>query len=508
MEYVDGVNLRQLLRSQRLSPEEALAIVPPLCEALQYAHVRGIVHRDIKPENLLLDREGRVKIADFGIARMLGAENVTTGLAETQPAGTPGYMAPEQRTTPTTVDSRADIYSLGVVLYEMLTGEAPASPFQPPSRRVHIEVRLEEIVLRALEQSPELRFQTAAELRTEVEAAVAARRPSPERTAAPERTPSPQWVGTATGAVGVFALLILGVTAIAITRPQLDLSFPMECLAVACGTGLGVWISRCLRADAGKRFDARWFRRLAVLALLLWLPVLGSGIASAIGAARSSTGWQGDLGGAVLVLLSWCGMFALPWAGGVLWHAGWPVAVARRHGSWGRIVGGTFAALLLVSIVAWSWLRATQATQSAEMARRQTSLALQRAQAAEAFGANVTARPVSPDHFLLSGRLVDQDGNPMPNQQLWIVSPSYQPDLRHVPILEQLTTDAQGRFQTEVLHGRSWQVMRPKFPTRDGPRSRAITVNNTGVATADGVNIEVRDDGDSVRVEVLNHPVE
>src|ERR1035438_531563 len=75
MEYVDGANLRQLLRARKFSPEEALSIVPPLCDALQFPHDRGIVHRDIKPENLLLDKTGRVKIADFGIAKMLGTTN-------------------------------------------------------------------------------------------------------------------------------------------------------------------------------------------------------------------------------------------------------------------------------------------------------------------------------------------------------------------------------------------------------------------------------------------------
>ena len=74
MEFVDGVNLRQLLRARKFTPEEALAIVPPLCDALQFAHDRGIVHRDIKPENLLLDKTGRVKVADFGIAKMLGGK--------------------------------------------------------------------------------------------------------------------------------------------------------------------------------------------------------------------------------------------------------------------------------------------------------------------------------------------------------------------------------------------------------------------------------------------------
>ncbi len=167
MEFVDGVNLRQAMTTNRFTPEQALAVVPPICEALQYAHDHGIVHRDIKPENLLMDKEGRVKIADFGIAKMLG-EDTSTGAAESQPAGTPQYMAPEQKEHQRT-DHRADIYSLGVVLYEMLTGELPGLKLRPPSTKVHIDVRLDEIVLRALEKTPELRYQTAAEMRTQVE---------------------------------------------------------------------------------------------------------------------------------------------------------------------------------------------------------------------------------------------------------------------------------------------------------------------------------------------------
>ena len=176
MEFVDGVNLRQLLRARKFTPEEALAIVPPLCEALQFAHDRGIVHRDIKPENLLLDKSGRVKIADFGIAKILGSGDnggIPGGAAPdslTQSTvGTPGYSAPEQKTDPQSVDNRADIYSLGVVIYEMLTGELPGKPLEPPSKKVRVDVRIDEIVLRALEKEPELRFQTAAQMRTEVE---------------------------------------------------------------------------------------------------------------------------------------------------------------------------------------------------------------------------------------------------------------------------------------------------------------------------------------------------
>lgn len=180
MEYVDGVNLRDLLRSRKLSPQEALAIVPPLCDALQFAHEQGIVHRDIKPENLLLDKQGRVKVADFGIARMMGTPTTdpsTACQAETSAAtgarvGTPGYCAPEQRTDSPQVDHRADIYSLGVVLYEMLTGERPGEQIVPPSKRVQVDVRLDEIVLRALDKSPELRFQAVSDLRSQVETLV------------------------------------------------------------------------------------------------------------------------------------------------------------------------------------------------------------------------------------------------------------------------------------------------------------------------------------------------
>jgi serine/threonine protein kinase len=160
MEFVDGVNLRDLLREGKLEPEQALAIVPPICEALQYAHEKGIVHRDIKPENLLLDRDGRIKIADFGIASLVGAGG--------EASGTPPYMAPEQQ-GPSKVDHRADIYALGVVLYEMLTGERPGKDLVTPSKKAHTDVRLDEMVMRAMDQDPERRYQSAGEFRTMVE---------------------------------------------------------------------------------------------------------------------------------------------------------------------------------------------------------------------------------------------------------------------------------------------------------------------------------------------------
>jgi serine/threonine protein kinase len=180
MEFVDGLNLRQLEHAARLPSGEALAIIPQICEALQFAHDAGVVHRDIKPENILLDKTGRVKIADFGIAKMVGGESTELGITGTKQAiGTPHYMAPEQVEKPETVDHRADIYSLGVVFYEMLTGELPLGKFGPPSSRVRVDVRLDEVVLRALEKEPELRYQQANEVRTRLETIAKAPAPAP-----------------------------------------------------------------------------------------------------------------------------------------------------------------------------------------------------------------------------------------------------------------------------------------------------------------------------------------
>jgi serine/threonine protein kinase len=170
MEYVDGVNLRALIRDGQLAPEQALKIVPQICDALQFAHDEGIVHRDIKPENILVDKKGRVKIADFGLAKLLGRAREDLSLTGTgQLMGTLGYMAPEQLQEAHTVDHRADIYSLGVVFYEMLTGKLPIGRFDPPSKRVHVDVRLDEVVLRSLESEPGRRYQHASEIKEQVD---------------------------------------------------------------------------------------------------------------------------------------------------------------------------------------------------------------------------------------------------------------------------------------------------------------------------------------------------
>lgn len=199
MELVDGVNLRQLLSMGRISPREALAIVPPMCDALQYAHDQGIVHRDIKPENILLDRRGQVKVADFGLAKLVGGgDPAVTGteveftdaslLTEAgKVMGTPQYMTPEQLDHFREVDHRADIYSLGVVFYQMLTGELPGKSLVPPSRKVRVDVRLDEVVLRALENEPERRYQQARQVKTDMEAISSTEASAP----APVNQPAP-----------------------------------------------------------------------------------------------------------------------------------------------------------------------------------------------------------------------------------------------------------------------------------------------------------------------------
>jgi serine/threonine protein kinase len=168
MEFIDGANLREVLEDPGIEPREALNIVPQICDALQYAHDRGVVHRDIKPENILLTQQGEVKITDFGIVKLIGAAPANLSVTQDRIVGTPVYMAPEQLETPNDVDHRADIYSLGVVFYQMLTGELPIGRFAPPSKRVEIDVRLDEVVLRSLEKQRERRYQQASQLKTRI----------------------------------------------------------------------------------------------------------------------------------------------------------------------------------------------------------------------------------------------------------------------------------------------------------------------------------------------------
>ncbi|MCA9178653.1 MAG: serine/threonine protein kinase, partial [Planctomycetales bacterium] len=169
LEYVEGANLREMQEQGRASVAEALMIIPQLCEALQFAHDAGVVHRDIKPENILLDARGNVKVMDFGLAKLADAPMADRRLTGTrQVMGTLHYMAPEQYERPREVDHRADIFALGVVFYELLTGELPLGRFDPPSVLLGTDANLDNVVMRSLEKEPSRRYPRAADLQSDV----------------------------------------------------------------------------------------------------------------------------------------------------------------------------------------------------------------------------------------------------------------------------------------------------------------------------------------------------
>ncbi len=170
MEYIEGTDLQKLLVEQgHLEPAEVVRIITHVCNALGYAHTRSVIHRDIKPSNIMLEPDGDVKVADFGLAKstdgtttMLTLSNVTMGTLE--------YMAPEATTGAANADHRADLYSVGVMLYKMLTGKLPRGKYDPPSEIVPgLDKRFDKIVDRALQPKPEARFQSARDFANALE---------------------------------------------------------------------------------------------------------------------------------------------------------------------------------------------------------------------------------------------------------------------------------------------------------------------------------------------------
>jgi eukaryotic-like serine/threonine-protein kinase len=179
MKLIEGTSLDKLLESKahhRSEIHEAIPIIRDILKALDYAHQHGIVHRDVKPSNVLLDKDNRALLIDFGIALAMGEERRTrTG----EIIGTPAYMSPEQITKPTSIDHRSDVYSVGCVFYEMLTGRAPfvkgeegigdtdfaiqhahvtKRPVNPKSRVPDLPPALDELVVAALEKDPNKRI--------------------------------------------------------------------------------------------------------------------------------------------------------------------------------------------------------------------------------------------------------------------------------------------------------------------------------------------------------------
>jgi serine/threonine protein kinase len=259
MEFVDGMDLRRMMGSGKLTPEQALAIVPRICEALQYAHDEGVMHRDIKPENILLDTKGRVKIADFGLAKLIASpEGHLTLTAPQQVMGTMHYMAPEQVEKPGQVDHRADIYALGVVIYEMLTGELPIGRFPLPSERAAVDHRLDQIVLHALEKEPDRRYQQAGEIKTDVEQLSSASAAPPRPSAFMTQPPSPAPAYAAPTPVGGRP-----VTGTHLRTPSGPVIVPSEksvLLAYLC------WLACCFGAFGIHRFYAG-----KIITGVLWL---------------------------------------------------------------------------------------------------------------------------------------------------------------------------------------------------------------------------------------------
>lgn len=169
MEYVDGVNLREAMATKSVGADDALDLVATICRALDYAHGKGVVHRDIKPENILLGEDGALKVADFGIAKIVDESNRNPTLTATrQVLGSFHYLAPEQLESPDKADHRVDLYALGVVFYELLTGQLPLGRFESPSTMVRVDRRFDSIVLKTLQRRPDLRYQTAAQLESDL----------------------------------------------------------------------------------------------------------------------------------------------------------------------------------------------------------------------------------------------------------------------------------------------------------------------------------------------------
>jgi serine/threonine protein kinase len=347
MEYVDGVTLRQVQRTGGLSAREALALVPKLCDALQYAHEKGVLHRDIKPENILLDSAGTAKIADFGLAKLAGPHPSPTLTITGARLGTAAYMAPEQIESPSDVDHRADIYSLGVVLYELLTGGLPLGRFPAPSEKSGTDPRLDHIVFRTLEKERERRYQAAGEVRSALETVAQSpgtpigpqprefrQSPPAAATEAPRSEPPPlkqtvqqmaqkavrfldrhkrfpaaaaEATGHGCGMVFLF-LLRLSLCFVPMFIPilwfesmkELDRdgfhgAYPSSMIWVTAATGLAAWLCVQPLLRMTKWAEANWIKRKAPLLLLLAV-VLWGGMLAIIANASSTWPTRGVAG--------------------------------------------------------------------------------------------------------------------------------------------------------------------------------------------------------------------
>jgi eukaryotic-like serine/threonine-protein kinase len=265
MEFVDGGDLRRALGRGPLTVEAALGVALQVSDALQSAHDQGVIHRDIKPENVLRDRRGRVKIADFGLAKLLELPAGESSMTATrQFLGTPAYVAPEQFTGVGKVDHRADIYALGVLLYEMLTDRLPLGRYDLPSEIVGTDEELDEILARALQGDPSRRQASVGELRTELatyaednglEVAMPPAEASPIAPASAEVAKLTGAKDQAEGCAG-WVLVFLVASAFSglaarfgFSWDRLWLSLAIALVVLAVGFGLGFWSAVRLEWD-------------------------------------------------------------------------------------------------------------------------------------------------------------------------------------------------------------------------------------------------------------------
>ena len=169
MEFIDGTDVAQMIATQGKLPEDyALSITAHVSDALAYAHMNGIVHRDIKPANILINMEGAVKVADFGLAKANDASQ--SGITKTNMAmGTPDFVAPEAFIPGVPLDGRADLYAMGVMLYQMLTGEIPRGMWALPGAKLGTDPRFDAIITKAMQTDREHRYQSAMDLRQDLD---------------------------------------------------------------------------------------------------------------------------------------------------------------------------------------------------------------------------------------------------------------------------------------------------------------------------------------------------
>ena len=233
MEYVEGASLKDLI-NRGLTVGEAVEIIRQVLQGTKFSHERGIIHRDLKPQNVLVDREGRARVVDFGIARAGASEITQTGSV----LGTAQYLSPEQAQGLET-NATSDLYSIGVMLYETLTGRVPfeadspvavalkqisETPRRPSELNPQVPPALDAVVGRALAKDPLHRFQSADEFIAALDAAEVDPSGGPALAAAvaeaPEEERTPWWKRRWVIALAVLALLLAGVAAFALTRPS------------------------------------------------------------------------------------------------------------------------------------------------------------------------------------------------------------------------------------------------------------------------------------------------